>query len=103
MSQDGVAMTVKAYNVKTLRPCRGGGIVVEGQFGRAFSMRELCTMLQGVARCSEKLGVARLSHEGCDITIYRSWLVNVHGVASEEAAIKLIADIKLIVEDAFVD
>jgi ArsR family metal-binding transcriptional regulator len=96
-------MTAKPYNVKTLRPCRGGGIVVEGQFGRAFSMHELCTALQGVAQCSENLGVARFSHEGCDITIYRSGRVDVHGVASEEAAIEFLDDIKLIVEDAFVD
>jgi ArsR family metal-binding transcriptional regulator len=96
-------MTVKAYNVKTLRPCRGGGVVVEGHFGRAFSMHELCTKLQGVAQCSEKLGVARFSHEGYDITIYRSGRVDVHGVASEEAAIEFIDDITLIVEDAFVD
>jgi hypothetical protein len=59
-------------------------------------------MLQGVAKCSEKLGVARFSHEGCDITIYRSGRVDVHGVASEEAAIGFINDIKVLVEDAFV-
>ena len=93
---------MKAYGVKTLRPCRSGGLIVEGHFGREFSMRELCAMLQGVAKCSEKLGVARFSHEGCDITIYRSGRVDVHGVASEEAAIEFINDIKVIVEDAFV-
>lgn len=93
---------MKAYDVKTLRPCRGGGFIVEGHFGRGFSMRELCAILQGVAKCSEKLGIARLSHEGCDITIYRNGRVNVHGVDSEEGAIGLINDIKPIVEDAFV-
>jgi ArsR family metal-binding transcriptional regulator len=96
-------MTGKAYNVKTLRPCRGGGIVVEGHFGRAFSMHDLCTMLQGVGQCSEKLGVARFSHEGCDITIYRSGRVDVHGVASEDEAMQFIDDIKCIVKDAFVE
>jgi ArsR family metal-binding transcriptional regulator len=75
---------------------------VEGHFGRAFSMRELCTTLQGVAQYSEKLGVARFSHEGCDITIYKSGRVDVHGVASEDEAIQFIDDIKLIVEDVFV-
>jgi len=94
---------MRAYNVKTLRPCRGGGIVVEGDFGRAFSMHALCAMLRGVAKCSEKLGVARFSHEGCDITIFRSGRVDVHGVASEEAAIEFISDIKVIVEEAFAD
>jgi len=96
-------MTSKTYNVKTLRPCIGGGFVVEGHFGRAFSMHELCAMLHGIAQCSEKLGVARFSHEGCDITIYRSGRVDVHGVASEEEAIQFIDDIKFIVEGAFVD
>ena len=94
---------MKAYDVKTVRPCRGGGIVAEGHFGRAFAMHDLCAILRGVAKCSEKLGVARFSHEGCDITIYRDGRVDVHGVTSEEAAIELISDIKPIVEDAFVD
>ncbi len=93
---------MKAYDVKMLRPCRGGGVVVEGHFGREFSVRELCATLPGIAKCSEKLGVARFSHEACDITIYRNGRVEVHGVASEEEAIAFIDDIKLIVEDAFV-
>jgi ArsR family metal-binding transcriptional regulator len=66
-------------------------------------MQELCSLLQGVAKCSEKLGVARFSHEGCDITIYRNGRVDVHGVASEQEAIEFISDIKVIVEDAFVN
>jgi ArsR family metal-binding transcriptional regulator len=66
-------------------------------------MQELCSLLQGVAKCSEKLGVARFSHEGCNITIYRNGRVGVHGVTSEEEAIEFINDIKLIVENAFVD
>jgi ArsR family metal-binding transcriptional regulator len=94
---------MKAYDVKTLRPCRSGGIIVEGHFGREISIHELCAKLQCIAKCSEKLGVARFSHEGCDITIYRNGRVDVHGVASEEGAIEFINDIKLIVEDAFVD
>ena len=93
---------MKAYDVKTLRPCRSGGIIVEGHFSREFSMRDLCSLLQGVAKCSEKLGVAQFSHEGCDITIYRNGRVDVQGVTSEEEAIEFINDIKLIVEDAFV-
>jgi ArsR family metal-binding transcriptional regulator len=93
---------MKAYDVKTLRPCRSGGIIVEGHFGREFSMHDLCLLLQGVAKCSEKLGVARFSHEGSDITIYRSGRVDVHGVVSEEEAIEFINDIKVIVEDAFI-
>jgi len=94
---------MKAYNVKTLRPCLTGGIIVEGHFGMALSMHELCAMLRGIAKCSEKLGVARFSHLGSDITIYRNGRVDVHGVASEEEAIEFINDIKLIIEDAFVD
>ena len=94
---------MKAYDVKTLRPCRSGGIIVEGNFGREISMHELCAKLQGIAKCSEKLGVARFSHEGCDITIYRNGRVDVHGVTSEEEAIEFINDVKFIVGDAFVD
>ncbi|MGA9079841.1 MAG: hypothetical protein WB581_06395 [Halobacteriota archaeon] len=93
---------MKAYDVKTLRPCRSGGIIVEGNFGRPFSMQELCAKLQGIAKCSEQLGVARFSHVGCDITVYKNGRVDVHGVASEEEAIEFMNDIKLIVEDAFV-
>jgi ArsR family metal-binding transcriptional regulator len=94
---------MKAYDVKTLRPCHSGGILVEGHFSSEFAMHELCSLLHGIAKCSEKLGVARFSHEGCDITIYRNGRVDVHGVASEEEAIELISNIKLVVEAAFVD
>lgn len=94
---------MKAYDVKTLRLCRSGGIIVEGHFGREFSMHELCSLLQGVAKCSEKLGVAWFSHEGYNITIYRKGRVDVRGVASEEEAIEFINDIKIIVEAAFVE
>ncbi len=94
---------MKAYNVKTLRPCRGGGVVVEGHFGREFSMHALCATLRGVAKCSETLGVARFSHEGCEVTIYRNGRVDIQGVASEEEAIAFINDIKSVVADSFVD
>ena len=93
---------MKAYGVKTLRPCKSGGIIVEGNFGKEFSRRKLCAALQGVAKCAEKLGVARFSHEGCDITIYRSGRIDVHGVASEKEAVAFINDVKAIVEDAFI-
>lgn len=76
-------------------------MVVEGHFGRALSMRVLCSLLQGVAKCSEKLGVAKLSHKGCDVNIYRTGRIDVHGVASEEEAIELIDGIRVIVEGAF--
>jgi ArsR family metal-binding transcriptional regulator len=36
------------------------------------------------------------------ISVYRNGRVRLHGVASEEAAIEFISDIKLIVADAFV-
>jgi hypothetical protein len=55
---------MKAYDVKTLRPCRSGGIIVEGHFGREFAMHDLCLSLQGVAKCSVKLGVARFPTKG---------------------------------------
>ena len=93
----------RKYNVKAVRPCVGGGFVVEGHFGKPFSMRELCTMLQSIAKCSEKLGIAQFSHEGCDITIYKSGRIDVHGVESEEEAIEFIDDIKFIIEYAFID
>ena len=96
-------MTEKKYNVKAVRPCKGGGVVVEGHFGKPFSMHKLCTMLHGVAKWSEKLGVAQFSHEGCSISIYKSGRIDVHGVESEAEAIQFIDDIKLIIEDAFID
>jgi len=89
--------------VKAVRPCVGGGFVVEGHFGKQFSMRELCIVLEGIAQCSEKLGVARFSHEGCNITIYKSGRIDVNGVESEDAAIQFIDDIKLIVKGACID
>jgi ArsR family metal-binding transcriptional regulator len=96
-------MTEKKYNVKTVRPCIGGGFVVEGHFGKVFSMPHLCTILQGVAKCSKKLGVARFSHEGCSVIVYKTGRIDVHGVTSEDEAIQFMDDIRLIVEDAFID
>jgi ArsR family metal-binding transcriptional regulator len=74
---------------------------VEGHFGKPFSMRELCDILRGVAQRSEKLGVVRFSHEGCDITIYKSGRIDIRGVGSEAEAIQFIDDIKFIIKDAF--
>jgi len=93
----------RKYNVKAVRPCVGGGFVVEGHFGKPFSMHELCDILHGVAKCSEKLGVARFSHEGCSVTVYKSGRVEVHGVESEDEATRLIDNIKPIIEEAFID
>ena len=38
---------MKAYDVKTLRPCRSGGRIVEGHFSNEFAMHELCSLLHG--------------------------------------------------------
>jgi ArsR family metal-binding transcriptional regulator len=90
------------YNVKTLRPCVGGGFVIEAHFEKKFSMEVLCRLLEGIAQCSEKLGVARFSHEGCTFTLYRSGRIDVRRAESEDEAIRLIDDIKPIVEAAFI-
>ena len=42
------------YNVKTLRPCVGGGLAIEAHFEKGFSMEALCRLLEGIAQCSEK-------------------------------------------------
>ncbi|MGA2884060.1 MAG: hypothetical protein ABSE80_02750 [Halobacteriota archaeon] len=91
------------YNVKTLRPCVGGGLAIEAHFEKGFSMEALCKLLEGIAQCSERLGVARFSHEGCTFTLYRSGRIDVHRAESEDEAIRLIDDIKPIVEAAFVE
>lgn len=93
----------RKYNLKAVRPCIGRGFVVKGHFVEPFSMRKLCDILYSVAKCSEKLGVVRFSHEGCDIVIYKSGRIDVHGAESEDEAIQFIADMKLIIEDAFID
>lgn len=78
-------------------------VVVEGHFGKAFSMHELFTMLQGVAQCSEKSGVAHFSHEEYSVTVHKNGRIDVHGVESEDEAIQFIEDITLVVESAFID
>ena len=96
-------MTEKKYTVKAVRPCEGGRLVVVGHFDTAFSMEALCAILKGLAPCSERLGVARFFHEGCSITLYRSGRIDVHRVESEDAAIRLIDDIKPVIESAFIE
>jgi ArsR family metal-binding transcriptional regulator len=91
------------YDAKAVRPCVGGGLVVEARFDKAFSMKALCRLLEGIAQCSEKLGVARFFHEGRTLTLYRSGRVDVHRVESEDEAVRLIDDIKPMIEEAFVD
>ncbi|MGA7075376.1 MAG: hypothetical protein WBZ42_02345 [Halobacteriota archaeon] len=91
------------YDAKAVRPCVGGGMVVEAHFDKGFSMNALCRLLEGIAQCSEKLGVARFFHEGRTLTLYRSGRVDVHRVESEDEAVRLIDDIKPMIEDAFVD
>ncbi len=73
-----------------------------GHFGREFSMRELCSLLHDDVTCSERLGVARFSHKGLNIVIYKTGRIDVHGVESEEEAIAVINDIETIVDAAFV-
>ena len=96
-------MAEKKYNAKAVRPCKGGGILVEGDFGRPFSMQALCEMLKEMGRCSEKLGVARIFYEECGITLYKSGRVDVHRVDSEERAIKLLDEVFHVIEKAFID
>jgi ArsR family metal-binding transcriptional regulator len=78
-------------------------MVVEAHFDEGFSMKALCRLLEGIAQCSEKLGVARFFHEGRTVTLYRSGRVDVHQVESENEAILLIDDIKPMIKDAFID
>jgi len=93
----------RKYDAKAVRPCVGGGLVVEAHLDKGFSMKELCRLLEGIAQCSEKLGVARFFHEGRTLTLYRSGRVDVHRVESENEAIRLIDDIKPMIEEAFID
>ena len=76
---------------------------MEGDFGKEFSMKVLCEMLKETGKCSEKLGVARFFYEECGITLYKNGRVDVHRVDSAERAIKLLDDVKIIVEKAFID
>ncbi len=95
-------MTEKKYGVKVVRPCEGGGLVVVGEFAKPFSMEALCALLQGLGQCSERLGVARFFHEGYRVTLYRHGRVDVHRVESEDDAIRLLDEIKPLIEDAFI-
>jgi ArsR family metal-binding transcriptional regulator len=90
------------YNAHSVRPCKGGGILVEGTFDRPFSMEVLCMILQGRGKCAEKLGVARFFYGGCGITLYRNGRVDVHRVESTEKAIEILDAVKAIVQGAFV-
>ncbi|MDD1721091.1 MAG: hypothetical protein LUP95_03800 [Euryarchaeota archaeon] len=58
-------------------------------------------ILQGRGKCAEKLGVARFSYGGCDITLYRNGRVDVHRVQSIEQAIEIIEDVEVMVREAF--
>jgi len=93
----------RKYDAKAVRPCTGGGLVVEAHFDKGFSMKALCRVLEGIAQCSEKFGVARFFHEGRTFTLYRSGRVDVHRAESENEAIRLIDEIKPMIEEAFVD
>jgi ArsR family metal-binding transcriptional regulator len=95
-------MSQKKYNAKSVRPCTGGGFLVEGTFDRPFSMEALCRILHGTGKCAEKLGVARFVHSGCDITLYRNGRVDVSRVQSTEQAIEILDGVKAVVQEAFV-
>jgi ArsR family metal-binding transcriptional regulator len=90
------------YNAHSVRPCKGGGILVEGAFDKPFSMKILCRILRDVGKYAEKLGVARFFHRGCGITLYRNGRVDVHSVQSTEEAIEILDEVKVIVLEAFV-
>ena len=90
------------YNARSVRPCKGGGILVEGMFAKPFSMKMLCQILSDVGKCAEKLGVARFFHRGCGITLYRNGRVDVHRVQSTEEAIAILDEVKAIIREAFV-
>ncbi|MGZ4942109.1 MAG: hypothetical protein ACXV5N_10595 [Halobacteriota archaeon] len=90
------------YDAHSVRPCKGGGILVEGTFDRPFSMITLCTILQGRGKCAEKLGVARFSYDDYEITLYKNGRVDVHSVESTERAIEILDVVKAIVQEAFV-
>lgn len=94
-------MSETKYNAHSVRPCKGGGILVEGTFDRPFSMEVRCMILQGKGKCAEKLGVARFFYGGCDITLYRNGRVDVHRVQSIEQAIEIIEGVQVMVREAF--
>jgi ArsR family metal-binding transcriptional regulator len=94
---------IRKYSARSVRPCKGGGILVEGTFGKPFSMETLCRILQNQGKCAEKLGVARLFYADCGITLYRNGRFDVHNVQSTEQAIEIIESVKAIVQEAFVE
>ena len=96
-------MRQNKYTVKAVRPCTSGGLIIEGHFGKGFSMETLCAILEGLGQCSERLGVARFTHKGYSVTLYRSGRIDVHRVESEDAAILLIDEIKPVIESAFIE
>ncbi|HYC20545.1 MAG TPA: hypothetical protein VEF35_08030 [Candidatus Bathyarchaeia archaeon] len=95
------AMPDEKYNARSVRPCKGGGILVEGTFDNPFSMDILCRILRDIGKCAEKLGVARFFNRGFGITLYRNGRVDVHGVQSTEEAIEILDEVKVIVREAF--
>jgi len=95
-------MSEKKYNAKSVRPCKGGGFLVEGTFDRPFSMELLCRILHNRGKCAEKLGVARFVYSECDITLYRNGRVDVNRVQSTEQAIEILDGVKAVVQEAFV-
>jgi ArsR family metal-binding transcriptional regulator len=95
-------MSEKMYNARSVRPCKGGGILVEGTFDRPFSMEVLCRILHDRGKCAEKLGVARFFYGDCGITLYRNGRVDVHRVQSTEQAIEILDGVKAVVQEAFV-
>ena len=97
------AMPEEKYGAHSVRPCKGGGILVEGTFDKPFSMEILCRILRDKeGKCAEKLGVARLFYRECDITLYRNGRVDVHRVQSTEEAIEILDQVKAIIREAFV-
>ncbi|MGZ4907898.1 MAG: hypothetical protein ACXV5H_04965 [Halobacteriota archaeon] len=95
-------MSEMKYNAHSMRPCKEGGILVEGTFDRPFLMEVLCKVLHDKGKCAEKLGVARFFYGGCGITLYRSGRVDVHRVESIEQAIEIIEGVEALVREAFV-
>jgi ArsR family metal-binding transcriptional regulator len=95
-------MPEEKYSAHSVRPCKGGGILVEATFDKPFSMKILCRILRDVDKCAEKLGVARFFHKGCGITLYRNGRVDVHRVQSTEEAIQILDEVNVIVREAFV-
>jgi ArsR family metal-binding transcriptional regulator len=102
-SLDELPMAKNKYNARSVRPCKGGGILVEGTFDKPFLMEALCRILHDRGKCAEKLGVARLFYGDCDITLYRNGRFDVHRVQSTEQAIEIIESVKAFVQAALVE